>query len=420
MTPPRAVVLRLEIRGGRETGYTIKASIPSSDKAWMNHTPAFSLDDSRLGYADALGEFKRLVGLELEPVDWDRLEKALNVLRLISGRLITALADAKIVSFRKFVETALNPLHDSPSAPLVEVHAPSALLFPFELVQVRPGDWPRAIRDRESLLRACTTFLGFSAAVRRVFTDLAGDEEGLDQSRTLRNRGRLRVTLFQEARTLEGARNEAAFFCKHGELFSLRAWPQQKSTAIALGLAMQLWDSRAGLDGAKPQLLADDIQHFACHCATADPDPLQHAFRLAAEAGQPHIVTLGELDANFGQVGQRATEDPPRPGPLVFLNACASTAIPAGFGTSFVQWFLRNRNRGVIGTETLISDAFAAAFAAHFYMTVLKKQPIGQALISAKHHMVRQHGNPLGMVYTMYADPDLQVEIKVDEELLHE
>src|SRR5262249_1710126 len=157
--------------------------------------------DSRLGYANALVEFKQLVGNTLEPVDWDRLEKSLQELRLVSGRLITALADAKIVSFRKFVEKALDPLYAPPSSPLVEVHAPSALLFPFELVQIRPGDWPPAIRDRESLLRACTTFLGFSAAVRRVFTDLAGDEEGLDQNRILRNRQRLRITLFQEAKT---------------------------------------------------------------------------------------------------------------------------------------------------------------------------------------------------------------------------
>jgi hypothetical protein len=418
--PLRAVALRLDIRRRRESEYTIKASIPGSGKAWINRMPAFSLDDSRLGYAEALSEFKRLVGPDLEPVDWDRLDMALQGLRLISGRLITALAGSRIASFRKFVEMALNPLYNPPSAPLVEVHAPSALLFPFELIQIRSGDWPHTIRDRESLLCACTTFLGFSAAVRRVFTDLAGGEEGLDQNRILRNRGRLRITLFQEARTLQGARTEAAFFCRHGELFSLRTWPQQNSTSIAFGLATQLWDSRTGLDGAKPQLLPDEIQHFACHCATADPDPLQHAFRLAAQTGQPCVVTLGELDAQFGLAGQKATEDPPRPGPLVFLNACASAVMAAGFGTSFVRWFLRNRNRGVIGTETLIPDTFASAFSAQFYTAILKKEPIGQALITTKRHMVRQYGNPLGMVYTMYADPDLQVEIKIDEELFNE
>jgi hypothetical protein len=74
----------------------------------------------------------------------------------------------------------------------------------------------------------------------------------------------------------------------------------------------------------------------------------------------------------------------------------------------------------VIGTETLIPDKFAAAFAAQFYTEFLAGESMGQALIRAKHQMVCQYSNPLGMVYTMYADPDLQVEIKVDRRLINE
>ncbi len=85
-----------------------------------------------------------------------------------------------------------------------------------------------------------------------------------------------------------------------------------------------------------------------------------------------------------------------------------------------MQWFLDNQHRGVIGTETVIPDTFAAVFAANFYKAFLTGEPIGQALISAKRQMVDKYGNPLGMVYTMYADPDLQVEIKAAKGLIYE
>jgi hypothetical protein len=414
MNSPRATALRLRITGEpndeRESDYTITASVPGQGQSWINRVPRYSLNESRLGYARALGEFKRLIGSDLEQTDWGLLEEALGVLRLVNGRLITALAAPRIVSFRKFVEEALDPLRHPLGAPVVEVHTPSELLFPFELVQARSGDWPPAIRDRETLLRACKTFLGFSSPIRRVFTNEKIRGKGLDQNRILRNRrGGLALTLFQDA-SLEGARNEAAFFHTHSKLFHSRVWPQPESTSIAAGLASQLFDSRAGLDGAERRSLPDEIQHFACHCSTSNPEPQQHALSLGADGAESCAVTIGELDARFGLI--EASEDPPRPGPLVFLNACASAAIPTGFSTSFVQWFLRNENRGVIGTETLIPDKFAAAFAGHFYTAFLAKEPVGQALISAKCHMVREYCNPLGIVYTMYADPDLQVEKK--------
>jgi hypothetical protein len=418
MNPPRAAALTLRIVDDRDGGYTITASVPGRVDPWVNRTPRSSLDEARLEYAEKLGFFKHHIGRDLEPTNWDGLGRALGVLRIVSGRLIDALAPRNSSSFRKFIKEALEPLRDAPYAPVVEVHAPSELLFPFELVQVPDNDWPRAINDGETLLRACRTFLGFSVAIRRVFTDLAEDEEGLDQNRILRNRRRLALTLFQDA-SLKGARAEAAFFSRNKDLFNLRVWPQQSSTSIPAGLAAQLFDSRVGLDGAEGRLLPDEIQHFACHCTSPDDDrPLRNALSLGAQGAKSYVVTLGELGAEFGLI--EAPDDPPRPGPLVFLNACASAAMSAKFNTSFVRWFLRHQNRGVIGTETMIPDTFAAVFAAQFYRAFLAKEPIGQALLSAKRYMVQRYNNPLGMVYTMYADPDLQVEVKVDKGLIHE
>ncbi len=67
MKPPQAVALRLRIADDREGSYTITASVPGRSNTWINRKGHSSLDESRLGYAEALGEFKRLIGRDLEP-----------------------------------------------------------------------------------------------------------------------------------------------------------------------------------------------------------------------------------------------------------------------------------------------------------------------------------------------------------------
>jgi CHAT domain len=420
MDSPQAAALRLAITSNNDTNYTVTASVPGSDRPWVNWVSGTELKEIRLGYADALLEFKRHVGNDLAPPDWDKIARAMQTLRRVNGRLIAALAGPNVASFTKFLGSALSPPRDPPSAPLVEIHAPSTVLFPFELIQVHPGDWPVAIVDRKTLLQACKSFIGFSAVVRRVSNDLGQAEAGLDQNRILPNRKRLRLTFFQEAVTLKGTLQEIAFFTGRAAFFDFRAWPQVDSESILSGLATQLWDSRAGLDGAIKRPNPDAVQHFACHFGTSEDNPLTHTIILAAPNSQRHAITLGQLQAEFGITGQHESEDAPTPRPLVFLNGCGSAALAAGFGTSFVQWFLRIKARGVIGTETLVPDKFAATFSARFYLALLKGLRAGQALVLTKHSMVKDYGNPLGMIYTMYADPDLHTEIQVDEGLLNE
>ena len=83
--------------------------------------------------------------------------------------------------------------------------------------------------------------------------------------------------------------------------------------------------------------------------------------------------------------------------------------------TSFPRFFVEeNNNRGFIGTETNVPDEFAAAFSAAFYTSLLSGSTLGKAIHDAKWKMLLEKNNPLGIIYTVYADPDLHVSRKVD------
>jgi hypothetical protein len=85
---------------------------------------------------------------------------------------------------------------------------------------------------------------------------------------------------------------------------------------------------------------------------------------------------------------------------------------------SFPKFFLKeNRNRGFIGTETNVPDGFAAEFSQMFYRSLLRGVSLGRAIYDAKWAMLREKNSPLGILYTVYADPDLCVSKPVDAAL---
>jgi hypothetical protein len=63
----------------------------------------------------------------------------------------------------------------------------------------------------------------------------------------------------------------------------------------------------------------------------------------------------------------------------------------------------------VIGTETLVPDVVAARFAEFFYKKLLTEQPLGTALVLVRRKLLEEFLNPLGLLYVLYADPDLTV-----------
>ncbi len=102
----------------------------------------------------------------------------------------------------------------------------------------------------------------------------------------------------------------------------------------------------------------------------------------------------------------------------MFLNACASVAAKLPYTTSFALMFIQNENRGVIGTQMVIPDGVASVVAQRFYRELFAGANAGHALVEAKHHLASTAGNPLGLAYVMYADPDLHVDEPLPKEAI--
>ena len=54
-------------------------------------------------------------------------------------------------------------------------------------------------------------------------------------------------------------------------------------------------------------------------------------------------------------------------------------------------------------------DEVASAFSRYFYTYLLQGLSLGEAIHRAKWKLVELHQNPLGVLYTVYADPELTV-----------
>ena len=63
----------------------------------------------------------------------------------------------------------------------------------------------------------------------------------------------------------------------------------------------------------------------------------------------------------------------------------------------------------MIGTEIDIADEVAAELAKELYRLLLDGKPLGESLLRARQFVLDKHCNPLGLAYTLYADPDLRI-----------
>jgi hypothetical protein len=89
--------------------------------------------------------------------------------------------------------------------------------------------------------------------------------------------------------------------------------------------------------------------------------------------------------------------------PIVFLNLCQSAQVMPGVSQSFVWFFLiRASARSVLGTECLVSPAFADVMGRELLRRLLRGTPLGEALRQARKDLLEVRGNPLGLAYTLW------------------
>jgi hypothetical protein len=290
----------------------------------------------------------------------------------------------------------------------IDVEAPRDLWVPVELLAYEHPPRTR-VRDSRALRQACKKFVGFSAIIRRTLGDHDVYSGGLSQDRVLVADKGLPVTLFHDA-SLAAAGIERDLLASLSPGVDLQGpWPDcdLEEDTIRQRLMQHLFDLRTAVVGGR-RLVSDQIQHFACHCDTTGPETDEYAIRLGAAGGAGAYISLAQIRKGLARAAEQTDGQQPSL-PLIFLNACGSASVDYRGAASFPARFLSAGNRGFIGTETNIPDVFAARFAERFYSHLLSGDPVGRALNKAKWDMTITRRNPLGILYTLYADPDLHI-----------
>ena len=287
--------------------------------------------------------------------------------------------------------------------------------LPLELLPLfDTSRWPPE-GDQSTLWKAIRRFPSFSTIVRRRFPDINPLASEDPQALILDNDPLLPFRFFWNEE-LDGASRERSFLkgIDNDGIDLAGPWPEQtlESEDMLDQLAGHLWDARGRY---RRRSRPDQVQHFACHC---DSDPkLSLNSRLGFSLDR--TVTLGQLKEylhyHAREAGPSGLGRVPAARPLVFLNACTSTQVRPGAVTSFPHFFLDPDvgcgNRGVIGTEAHVPDYFAAPFSERFYRYLLSGKKLGEAIYHAKWDLLRRDDNPLGLLYTIYADPNMGVRI---------
>jgi hypothetical protein len=155
------------------------------------------------------------------------------------------------------------------------------------------------------------------------------------------------------------------------------------------------------------------FHHYCCHGITNSNDCWKHRLWFGTSAGQGELIleelyrAVIESYPDRHSIGLRDT--------ISFLNACDAGFVTPDSRFSFPSLFVRHfGHRGFIGPEYRIPDAFACEFARHFYGHLLRLGHVGLALFRNRWFFAKKHSNPLGLFYSLYADPDLQLSETVE------
>ncbi len=351
-----------------------------------------------------------LTAFAVEDKDLNRVFQSLHGLGRTLLFILFGSQQAVLKELQAFWNSAL-PFGMNPQLPppLVQCAGGRDGFLPLEflpLFRMFPGP---PVETQDDFATACRTLVGFSCVVRRAMLP-APVHGGTTLQTGPQGRVPARYLYYEH---LEGAVEELAWFADTGGAHIDLEGPYPDGAGQAPALAEQIFDPRLLLNGARREL-PDQVQHFACHCYTRSDDTLAAEIELSG-AGHHSRTTLGALGADLVALG--ASQDQRDFDlPLVMMNACGSGRMRAPGAPSFPYLFLMNGNRGFIGTETEIPDDVAAAFSKALYERFLiRRVPLGRALLESRRQLLNTLRNPLGLAYAAYADPCLHVRQKPEE-----
>jgi len=361
------------------------------------------LDGARFYVDFHLDEFRAHVGVERPSLD--RLIRALTRLDGALTQIAFMLVgddNTRLNEIRERLTHRWPQWRSSDVVPVVEVRGHDGQ-FPFDLLPLLDATPFRDFVNVAEVAGGLRRFLGFSAAVRRV-----GPEEVVPAP--LRRAGKIPVQLITY--DMAGARDETESFGLHRDALAVDGpWPPAGlgQAEVAERLLNSLYDPAVGFDGARRADGAAQVQHFAVHCATEDLTASGYTLVLGGPGPRERRITLGSIKQGFRELAQQQG-DMAGPRSLIVANACGSARLDLKTRGSFPGWFLGNRHRGFVGTETDIPDAVAAVFTEELYEALLGGDPLGEAVVRARRALFNRWQNPLGLLYAYYGDPALVVE----------
>jgi CHAT domain len=224
----------------------------------------------------------------------------------------------------------------------------------------------------------------------------------------LESNPQLPLKFFQHA-GFAAVKKEIKFLEKHSKVDLIGPWPTEplQDKDVAQHLVDHIYDPFLRFTTPRG-LQSDQIQHFACHSDTTHDNAEDHSLTLAHAPEYLRHVTVGEILRLYALKGS-----PPdcQAFPLIFFNSCGSALSNPHDLKSFLNFFLEiNENRGFIGTEALIPDEVASFFSIEFYRKLLDNSSLAVAFHHARYELLRKYNNPLGILYTLYADPDTRLK----------
>jgi hypothetical protein len=148
-----------------------------------------------------------------------------------------------------------------------------------------------------------------------------------------------------------------------------------------------------------------DVIYFYCHARGGTYDP----------SIDPPCL---ELQENAQTTARHLTSDqftyslPWDHEPLVILNGCSTAGFSPDALSPFIEKFVIDRGAsGVLGTEVPVHEPLAGEMALEFLRRFLAGHPAGLALLEVRRLLLNRR-NPLGLVYTLYADSRLTLTRK--------
>lgn len=184
--------------------------------------------------------------------------------------------------------------------------------------------------------------------------------------------------------------------------------PELDPSDVVEKLIDALYDPMMRLKGERRDSGPIQIQHFACHGDTTLIPESEYSLILGTEDKRTE-VTLGRIKRGFDARRSRYNSKADMPRPLIIANACGTAAVDARSEGSFQSWFLNNRHRGFVGTKTNVPNDAAVHFAVRLYQELLARRPIGEAIVRARRRLLAERGNPYGLFYVLYGNPELAI-----------